>query len=123
MTEEFVKWPHSTQRQELDAHRRLLALIESEPFRTRATGHFWQYWFTSMVPGVEYVLVTSLDTQWVSTRVVREGNPDLVWEADEDIVKTARYWIGVKGDIPWHLVRDDDAIAGWNDPNEYSLDV
>lgn len=108
---EFIKWPHSTQVHEQDAHLRLLALIEADPMEVvvNDAGHH-VFHYSSHRPDVHSVTVKSSDTHWLSTVVEKDNFPILVWNNEEDVLRTARFYIagGLETTTPpWHLVRDE----------------
>ena len=105
---DFIKWPHTTMAKERDAHLRLLALLEDEPFESISDGEgkYW-YWFHSSRPEAMFVAVHSTDQQWKWTLVVyNDDREDSEWTHEEDVVPTARFWMGKGREAPYHLIRD-----------------
>lgn len=105
----FTKWPHEGWQD--NAHLRLAALIGKEPVGADKAGDTYAFEYESSRDDVKRVVTVSTKTRWLYTSVHRPDELPLLWEEEEDIVRTARWWIGLDGNAPYHLIRDDEWIA------------
>ena len=105
----FVKFPHQGHLQQ--KHLRLAALIGVEPDDwSEVRGVYTEVYENSTRPEVVKVVTVSTNEKWFATAVHRADEPVLVWEEDEDILRTARWWLGLEGDPNFSLVVDYEFI-------------
>lgn len=88
-----------------DANLRMLALMQTQPVGKVMVKGVHVYMFNSVRPEVDSVLVRTTDTHWLSTTVFRHEEPTLSWEVEEDVIRTARWWVVGTSEVPWHLVQ------------------
>lgn len=105
----FVKFPHPGHLQQ--KHLRLAALIGVQPDEWYEVGGVYTAVYeNSTRPEVTKVVTTSTNNQWLTSAVHRADEPVLVWEEDEDILHTARWWLGLEGEPNFSLVVDYEFI-------------
>lgn len=103
----FTRYPRNSLPLD-DAHLRLAALIGVAPVQWKQFQGTYVAVYDSSRPDVDKVVTTSSVARWGGTAVHREGHIPLVWGEPEDILRTARFWIGLEGEPEWSLVRDID---------------
>lgn len=105
----FVKHPHDAESR--DHHLRLAALIGVEPVSfDEATPGVYSAVYESPRDDVTKVVTTSSATRWLSSSVYRDDEVTLVWEEPEDVLHTARRWLGAPDDPNWSLVVDQEYL-------------
>ena len=105
----FVKYPHPGHLGK--RHLRLAALIGVQPDEWYEVGGVYTARYeNSTRPEVIKVVTVSSNEKWYATAVHREGEPVLLWEEDEDILRTARWWLGIEGDPNFNLVVDHEYV-------------
>ena len=105
----FVKFPHLGHLEQ--KHLRLAALIGVEPDDwSEVRGVYTAVYENSTRPEVIKVVTVSSNNKWYATAVHRTDIPVLLWEDDEDIVHTARWWLGIEGDPNFNLVVDHEYV-------------
>ena len=105
----FVKFPHLGHLEQ--KHLRLAALIGVEPDDwSEVRGVYTAVYENSTRPEVVKVVTVSTNEKWFATAVHRADEPVLVWEEDEDILRTARWWLGIEGDPNFNLVVDREYL-------------
>ena len=105
----FVKFPHKGHLEQ--KHLRLAALIGVEPDEWYEVGGVYTARYESSTrPEVIKVVTVSSNEKWYATAVHRTDQPVLLWEDDEDILHTARWWLGIEGEPNFNLVVDHEYL-------------